>query len=155
MGWDRSRWVFKDYFSRHSDIHWHENQFLGRRMTTFGILYVDLRTTCAGTELENIMFKNPPQVTSGLPIACWASTRARSFEPTLWSLRVKKGGKSQHLASFLIETRGFSHISELLRGFKRYFWIFFNNKKWVFAFFIKLVWLGVGFFNRTGAEMGY
>ena len=32
---------------------------------------------------------------------------------------------------------------------------FFNNKKWFFAFFIKLIWLGVGFLNRTGAEIGY
>ena len=32
---------------------------------------------------------------------------------------------------------------------------FFNNKKWFFLFFTKLIWLGVGFFNRTGAEMGY
>ena len=31
---------------------------------------------------------------------------------------------------------------------------FFNNKKWFFAFFIKLTWLGVGFLNRTGAEIG-
>ena len=35
------------------------------------------------------------------------------------------------------------------------FFIFFNNKKWFFPFFIKLVWLGVGFLNRTGAEVGY
>ena len=32
---------------------------------------------------------------------------------------------------------------------------FFTNKKWFFAFFIKLIWLGVGFLNRTGAEIGY
>ena len=32
---------------------------------------------------------------------------------------------------------------------------FFNNKKLFFAFFIKLIWLGVGFLNRTGAEIGY
>ena len=24
-----------------------------------------------------------------------------------------------------------------------------------FAFFIKLIWLGVGFLNRAGAEIGY
>ena len=30
---------------------------------------------------------------------------------------------------------------------------FFNNKKWFFAFFIKLIWLGVGFLNMTGAEI--
>ena len=35
------------------------------------------------------------------------------------------------------------------------FFNFFNNKKWFFAFFIKLIWLGVGFLNRTGAEIGY
>ena len=32
---------------------------------------------------------------------------------------------------------------------------FFNNKKWYFAFYIKLLWLGVGFLNRIGAEIGY
>ena len=32
---------------------------------------------------------------------------------------------------------------------------FFNNKKWICAFFIKLIWLGVGCLNRTGAEIGY
>ena len=32
---------------------------------------------------------------------------------------------------------------------------FFTNKKWFFAFSIKLIWLGVGFLNRTGAEIGY
>ena len=32
---------------------------------------------------------------------------------------------------------------------------FFNNKKLFLAFFIKLIWLGVGFLNRTGAKIGY
>ena len=32
---------------------------------------------------------------------------------------------------------------------------FSNNKKWFFPFFIKLIWLGVGFLNRNGAEIGY
>ena len=40
-------------------------------------------------------------------------------------------------------------------GHFRYFLNFFNNKKWFFAYFIKLIWLGVGFLNRTGAENGY
>ena len=31
---------------------------------------------------------------------------------------------------------------------------FFNSKKWFFAFFSKLTWLGVGFVSRTGAEIG-
>ena len=35
------------------------------------------------------------------------------------------------------------------------FFNFFNNKKWCFAFFIKLIWLGVGFLNWTSAEIGY
>ena len=30
---------------------------------------------------------------------------------------------------------------------------FFDNKKWYFALFLKLTWLG--FLNRTGAEIGY
>ena len=32
---------------------------------------------------------------------------------------------------------------------------FFSNKKRFFAFLIKLIWLGVSFLNRTGAEIGY
>ena len=32
---------------------------------------------------------------------------------------------------------------------------FFNNKKLFFAYFIKLIWLEVGFLNRTGAEIDY
>ena len=35
------------------------------------------------------------------------------------------------------------------------FYNFFNNKKDLFVFFIKLIWLGVGFLNRTGGEIGY
>ena len=35
------------------------------------------------------------------------------------------------------------------------FFHFFNNKKWFFAFFIKLIWLGVCFLNKTGAEIDY
>ena len=35
------------------------------------------------------------------------------------------------------------------------FFNFFNNKKWFFAFFSKLIWLRVGFLNRTGGEIGY
>ena len=34
------------------------------------------------------------------------------------------------------------------------FFNFFTNKKWFFPFFIKLIWLGVGFLNRTGTEIG-
>ena len=40
-------------------------------------------------------------------------------------------------------------------GHFRYFWIFSIIKNYFFAFFIKLIWLGVGFLNRTGAEIGY
>ena len=35
------------------------------------------------------------------------------------------------------------------------FFNFFNNKKWFFAFFIKLIWLEEGFLNRTDAEISY
>ena len=35
------------------------------------------------------------------------------------------------------------------------FFNFFNNKKLFFAFFIKLIRLGVGFLYRTVAEIGY
>ena len=31
----------------------------------------------------------------------------------------------------------------------------FINKKWFFCIFIKLIWLGVGFLNRIGAEIDY
>ena len=34
------------------------------------------------------------------------------------------------------------------------FFNFFTDKKWFFALFIKLIWLGVGFLNSTGAEIG-
>ena len=34
--------------------------------------------------------------------------------------------------------------------------IFFNWKKnWFFAYFIKLIWMGLGYLNRTGAEIGW
>ena len=39
-------------------------------------------------------------------------------------------------------------------GHLRYFLIFSLLKKWFFAFF-KLIWQGLGFLNRTGAEIGY
>ena len=32
---------------------------------------------------------------------------------------------------------------------------FFSKKKWFLAFFIKLIWPGVGFLNRTGAQIYY
>ena len=32
---------------------------------------------------------------------------------------------------------------------------FFKNKKWFLCIFIKLIWPGVGFLNRTGAKIGY
>ena len=35
------------------------------------------------------------------------------------------------------------------------FFNFVNNKKWFFVFVIKLIWLGVGFLNRSGAEIGF
>ena len=35
------------------------------------------------------------------------------------------------------------------------FFNIFNNKKLFLAFFIKVTWLGVGFLNRTGAEIVY
>ena len=35
------------------------------------------------------------------------------------------------------------------------FGTFSTIKKWFFAFFIKLIWPGVSFLNRTGAEIGY
>ena len=40
-------------------------------------------------------------------------------------------------------------------GHLRYFFIFSLIKNEFFAFFIKLIWLGVGFLNRTDAEIGY
>ena len=45
---------------------------------------------------------------------------------------------------------------ELTRaGRFRYFSIFSLLKKLIFSFFIQLIWLGGGFLNRTGAEIGY
>ena len=40
-------------------------------------------------------------------------------------------------------------------GHFRYFLIFSIIKKRCFAFFIKLIWLGVGYLNRIDAEIGY
>ena len=40
-------------------------------------------------------------------------------------------------------------------GHFRYFLIFSLIKNDFLHFFIKLIWLGVGFLNRTGAEIGY
>ena len=36
-----------------------------------------------------------------------------------------------------------------------HFRYFFNNETLFFAFFTKSIWLGVGFLNRTGAEIDY
>ena len=38
-------------------------------------------------------------------------------------------------------------------GHFRYFFYFFNKKKWFLTFFIKLIWLGLGFLNRTGVKI--
>ena len=38
-----------------------------------------------------------------------------------------------------------SQLSESRAGHFRYFLHFFNNNKWFLAFFIKLIWMGVGF----------
>ena len=35
------------------------------------------------------------------------------------------------------------------------FFNFFTNKKWFLVFFMKLIWLGVVFLSRNGAEIGY
>ena len=35
------------------------------------------------------------------------------------------------------------------------FFKFFSSKKWLLAFFNMLIWLGVGFLNSLGAEIGY
>ena len=40
-------------------------------------------------------------------------------------------------------------------GHFRYFLVFSLIKNEFVPFFIKLIWLGVGFLNRTGAEIGY
>ena len=34
------------------------------------------------------------------------------------------------------------------------FFYFLNNKTWFFTFLIKLIWMGIYFLNRTGAEIG-
>ena len=44
---------------------------------------------------------------------------------------------------------------ETRAGHFRYFLVFSIIKNDLLAFFIKLIWLGVGFLNRSGAEIGY
>ena len=49
-----------------------------------------------------------------------------------------------------------AHVLAFARaGHFRYFLMFSILIKMIFAFFIKLIWLGVGFLNITGAEIGY
>ena len=65
-----------------------------------------------------------------------------------------------HLISLSVEALAFANLATTC-GPSNQSWAlsvflnFFTNKKWFFAFFIKLIWLGVGFLNRTGAEIGY
>ena len=48
------------------------------------------------------------------------------------------------------------YISEWVQGWAlSVFFNFFNNNEIFFARFIKLIWLGVGFLNKTGADIGY
>ena len=49
--------------------------------------------------------------------------------------------------------REVGHVAEL--GTFGIFLFFHQKKNNFFAFFIKLIWLGGGFLNRTGAEIGY
>ena len=44
-------------------------------------------------------------------------------------------------------------VSFARAGHFRYFFIFSTIKNDLFASFIKLIWLGMGFLNRTGAEL--
>ena len=46
-------------------------------------------------------------------------------------------------------------VSNIRAGHFGYFFYFFNNKKCFFAFFIMLILLGVGFLNKTCAEIDY
>ena len=63
-----------------------------------------------------------------------------------------KNTESAQLWTDAYKDRALSGAIILVRaGHFRYFWIFSLIKNDFFAFFIKLIWLGVGFLNRTGA----
>ena len=47
------------------------------------------------------------------------------------------------------------HRPDIFDFEEKVFFNLFNKKKLFVAFFTKLIWLGVGFSNRTGAEIGY
>ena len=74
------------------------------------------------------IIENNPQVLSSMPVTLDASTHKH----------------------FLYQI---NFLNQFVSG--EVIFYFFNNKKLFFAFFIKLIWLGVGFLNRTGAEIGY
>ena len=64
--------------------------------------------------------------------------------------RVKGSGQGSRNSESDIDS-----VSEVSWAREVFFVHFFNSKISFFAFFIKLIWLGVGFLNRTCAEIGY
>ena len=53
------RWVFEDYFGRHSDLCQHENKFLGRQVTAHVVLR-RLNVDLCRHRSSRLIFKNPP-----------------------------------------------------------------------------------------------
>ena len=83
--------------------------------------------------------------TSGWPPVPPAEEEAAGAEVRRLPLRAAADGEA--LRVWACPRREEDNIKEQLN--------FFTNKKWFFAFFTKLIWQGVGFWNRTGAEIGY
>ena len=53
------------------------------------------------------------------------------------------------------QQRGAMRLQFTELGTSGIFSFLFTNKTWFFAFFLKLIWPGVGFLNRIGAEIGF
>ena len=86
-----------------------------------------------------------PQAAAAAAPASSASTTAAQTRWTSWSSSSTTPG--HYLSGWLIHYYRAGHFW--------YFLNFFNNTKWFFAFIVKVIWLGVGFLNRTAAETGY
>ena len=65
-----------------------------------------------------------------------------------------KGGREREAAAGAVEDTGRARRGRGQSWALEVFFNFVTNKKWFFAFFIKLIWLEVGFLNMTGAEVG-
>ena len=95
--------------------------------------------------------------------SAWRRSYRRNASPTRMAptflCRAPPSGRIPVSLTYLIDGRNKLPYKEFCRKMKWWalevFFNFVNSKELFFAFFIKLNWLGVGFLNRTGAEIGY